>query len=160
MSDQPSHLIQDLESRRQQAREAGGKDRIARQHDRGKLTARERLEILLDEGSFEEMDAELSSADPLEFCAAKPYGESLESARERSGESEAVVTGRASVGGHPVVVGAMDFRFIGGSMGSVVGEKVARAAGRSTVRRACPRPGRAVATYPLPQLAPSAGIGW
>ena len=63
----------------------------------------------------------------MEFSAAKPYGVSLTSARERSGEIEAIVTGRATIGGHGVVLGAMDFRFIGATMGSVVGEKVTRA---------------------------------
>jgi len=91
------------------------------------MPARDRVVMLSDDGSFAEIDAELSSADPLNFDAAKPYGVSLASARERSGEVDAIVTGRASIGGHPAVVGAMDFRFIGATMGSVVGEKVTRA---------------------------------
>lgn len=91
------------------------------------LSAPERIALFADEGSLAEMDAGLVSADPLEFAAAKSYAESLSSARERSGLNEAVVTGRATIEGRPVVIGAMDFRFVGASMGSVVGEKIARA---------------------------------
>jgi len=89
--------------------------------------ARERIEMLADGGTFAEIDAGMSSADPLAFAAVKPYPESLASAKERSGLTEAVVTGRAQIAGHPVVLGAMDLAFVGASMGSVVGEKVARA---------------------------------
>jgi len=91
------------------------------------LTAPERIELLSDEGSFVEFDAELVSCDPLGFVAVKSYNESLERAREKSDLPEAIVTGRATIGGMPVILGVMDFRFIGASMGSVVGEKVARA---------------------------------
>lgn len=90
------------------------------------LTAYDRVEMFADPGTFEEFDAGVGSSDPLGFVAAKPYTESLASAHERSGLTEGVVFGRASIGGHPVVLGAMDFRFIGASMGSAVGEKVAR----------------------------------
>jgi acetyl-CoA carboxylase carboxyl transferase subunit beta len=91
------------------------------------VPALERIEMLVDEGSFVQTEADLVGADPLEFCAAKPYTQSLASAREKSGLNEAVLTGRATIGGTPVVLGVMDFRFIGASMGSVVGEKIARA---------------------------------
>lgn len=91
------------------------------------LTAPERIFLLVDAGSFGEIDADLESGDPLGFVSAKPYAASLERARERSGLPEAVVTGRATIGGHRAVLGVMDFRFIGASMGSVVGEKIARA---------------------------------
>ena len=91
------------------------------------LTAPQRIELLTDEGSFVEIDADLEPCDPLGFVAAKSYETSLEVAREKSGLNEAVITGRATIGGVPVVFGAMDFRFIGASMGSVVGEKVTRA---------------------------------
>jgi len=91
------------------------------------LTAHQRIELLVDEGSFAETDAGMASGDPLEFVAAKSYVTSLEGAREKSGLTEAVITGTASIGGVPIVLGAMDFRFIGASMGSVVGEKVTRA---------------------------------
>ncbi|MCX8006964.1 MAG: acetyl-CoA carboxylase, carboxyltransferase subunit beta [Coriobacteriia bacterium] len=99
------------------------------------LTAFERLLALADDGTFEETDATMTSTDPLRFTAAKPYAETLAAAREKTGLSEAVVTGRALVGGHPAVLGAMDFRFIGASMGSVVGEKVSRAFDRARDER-------------------------
>lgn len=91
------------------------------------ISAPERIAALVDEGSFVEMDAGLSPGDPLAFDAAKPYSASLEKARAQSGQNEAIVTGHAAIDGRPVVIGAMDFRFVGASMGSVVGEKVARA---------------------------------
>lgn len=91
------------------------------------LPAPDRVGMLADAGTFEEFDAGLTSADPLEFVAAKTYPESLEQAKARSGLAEAFVVGRAEIGGHRVVLGSMDFRFIAASMGSVVGEKVARA---------------------------------
>jgi acetyl-CoA carboxylase carboxyl transferase subunit beta len=86
------------------------------------------LRILADEGTFQEMDAGIASADPLEFTDLKPYRQRLESAEKKTGRKEAVVTGRANLEGIPVALAVMDFSFIGGSMGSVVGEKIARAA--------------------------------
>jgi acetyl-CoA carboxylase carboxyl transferase subunit beta len=91
------------------------------------LPAHGRIALLVDENSFVEMDAALTSGDPLAFVAARPYTESLERARASSGLTEALVAGRARLGGREVVVGAMDFRFIGASMGSAVGEKITRA---------------------------------
>jgi acetyl-CoA carboxylase carboxyl transferase subunit beta len=99
------------------------------------LTAAQRVELLTDEGSFTEIDADIEPCDPLGFVAAKSYEVSLDSAREKSGMTEAVITGRATIGGEPVVFGAMDFRFIGASMGSVVGEKVTRAFELATSER-------------------------
>src|SRR5574340_1682095 len=90
------------------------------------LIAYDRIMTLVDAGSFVEVDAELTSRDPLVFTAAKPYPASLDKARETTGLGEAAVIGRAAIGGFPVAVGAMDFRFIGASMGSVVGEKITR----------------------------------
>jgi acetyl-CoA carboxylase carboxyl transferase subunit beta len=91
------------------------------------LTAEERIAYLVDEGSFAEIDASVASTDPLHFSSGKPYTESLASAREKTGMREAILTGRATIDCRAVVVGAMDFRFVGASMGSAVGEKVARA---------------------------------
>jgi acetyl-CoA carboxylase carboxyl transferase subunit beta len=82
--------------------------------------------MLFDDGNFEELDAEVMSIDPLEFVDTKPYAERLRQAREGSGVSEAVLNGKGKVGGHLVFAGAMDMTFIGGSMGSAVGEKVTR----------------------------------
>ena len=91
------------------------------------LTAPQRIELLADETSFVEFDADLRPCDPLEFVAAKSYGLQLAVAAEKSGLPEAIITGRATISDAPVVLGVMDFRFIGASMGSVVGEKVTRA---------------------------------
>lgn len=91
------------------------------------LTAEERIESLVDPGTFTETDAGLTSVDPLAFDGGKPYSASLARARETTGMPEAILTGRARIAGHEVVLGVMDFRFIGASMGSAVGEKVARA---------------------------------
>jgi acetyl-CoA carboxylase carboxyl transferase subunit beta len=88
--------------------------------------AHERLAMLFDDGNFEELDAEVMSIDPLEFVDTKPYAERLIQARESSGVSEAILNGKGKVGGHLVFAGAMDMTFIGGSMGSAVGEKVTR----------------------------------
>ncbi len=91
------------------------------------ITGPERIELLADEGSFVEIDGDLVPCDPLQFSAAKSYGDSIERARAKSGLNEAVITGRATIGGIDCVLGVMDFRFIGASMGSVVGEKITRA---------------------------------
>jgi len=91
------------------------------------LTARERLKMLLDEGSFEETDANIAPCDPLHFVDSKPYTQRLEQYQKKTGLKDAIVTGTGSVQGKPVVIGVMDSRFIMASMGSVVGEKVTRA---------------------------------
>ena len=88
--------------------------------------ARERLDELFDEGEYEELDAEITSADPLEFVDSKPYKERIKQAREASGLPEAIISAKGRVGGHVVFAGAMDMSFIGGSMGSAVGEKITR----------------------------------
>lgn len=92
------------------------------------------LELLLDPGSFRERDADLRSVDPLGFADLKPYPERLEAAEEKTGRTEAVVTGQGELDGIPLCAAVMDFRFIGGSMGSVVGEKIARIGRRSLER--------------------------
>lgn len=91
-----------------------------------RIGARERLAMLFDDGKYEELDAEVISIDPLEFIDTKPYPERLKQARKNSGVPEAIVNGRGKVGDHLVLAGAMDMAFIGGSMGSAVGEKVTR----------------------------------
>jgi acetyl-CoA carboxylase carboxyl transferase subunit beta len=93
-----------------------------------RISARERLKLLADEGSFIEMDAALTSDDPLHFRDKMPYRERIEENRKKSGLQEAAISGEAAIEGHPAVVVFMDFSFMGGSMGSVVGEKVVRAA--------------------------------
>ncbi|PYS51712.1 MAG: acetyl-CoA carboxylase carboxyl transferase subunit beta [Acidobacteria bacterium] len=91
-----------------------------------RIGARERLSLLFDEGKYEEMDSEVVSIDPLKFFDTKPYPERIKQAQELTGLPEAVITGRGTVGGYLVFAGAMDILFIGGSMGSAVGEKITR----------------------------------
>ena len=91
-----------------------------------RLDAERYVEVLLDEGTFQEMDAELGSADPLGFTDLKPYAERIAAAESKVGRKDAVITGTGTVEGLDVCLAVMDFRFIGGSMGSVVGEKIAR----------------------------------
>lgn len=88
------------------------------------IDAWSRIESLFDENTFEESDANLTSANPLEF---PDYEEKLEKDRQKTGLSEAVVTGKGTIEGHAMQVAVMDSRFRMGSMGSAVGEKIARA---------------------------------
>ena len=86
----------------------------------------QRIELLLDDRSFVEHDAGLESGDPLGFHDQKPYVQRLESSRAKTGLREAAVWGIGTIDGQRVAIGLFDFRFMGGSMGSVVGEKLAR----------------------------------
>lgn len=86
------------------------------------LSAKERLGSLADPGTFHELPLPPVAEDPLGFCDQVPYRERLNRAREETGLSEAVVVGEATVGGYPVVLAVLDFRFVGGSMGVAVGE--------------------------------------
>lgn len=95
------------------------------------LSAREWIELLFDEQSFDEQYTGIPTPDPLRFQDSQSYPERLEEARRKTGDSEAVVTGSAKIGGMPVVVAVSDFRFIGGTMGYVVGERVAHAMDRA-----------------------------
>lgn len=95
------------------------------------LGARERIKFMLDEGSFEEMDADMASLDPLDFAGPKTYKEKIKKDQEVTGLKEAAVTGEGAIDGHKVIFGVTDSRFIMGSMGSVVGEKLTRAIERS-----------------------------
>jgi acetyl-CoA carboxylase carboxyl transferase subunit beta len=92
-----------------------------------RISARERIALLADAGSFEERDSGLTTLDPLSFKDTKRYRERVRAAVEKTGLSEAVVCGLARLGGLPAVLCAFEFGFLGGSMGSVVGEKLARA---------------------------------
>ena len=93
-----------------------------------RISARERLGLLVDEGSFIEMDAGLTSNDPLAFRDKVLYREKLEENKRKTGLEDAAISGEATVEGNPVILVVMDFSFVGGSMGSVVGEKIVRAA--------------------------------
>jgi acetyl-CoA carboxylase carboxyl transferase subunit beta len=95
----------------------------------GKLTASERISQTFDEGSWKEMDAKISPADPLSFVDGKgPYVEKVKQACEKTGLSESVTTGIGQINGISAVAAIMDFRFLGGSLGSGTGEKILRAA--------------------------------
>jgi acetyl-CoA carboxylase carboxyl transferase subunit beta len=89
-----------------------------------RISARQRIEQLVDPGSFEEMFDDIEPADPLKFVDRKTYKERLKSERETSGEKDAVVCGKAFIKGRPIMIAAMDPTFMMGSMGSVVGEKI------------------------------------
>src|SRR5947208_9852317 len=99
-----------------------------------KISAYDRIHLLMDAGWIEH-DASLYSTDPLDFNSTKPYKESLTSLPEKVGVREAVVNVEGHMDGAPVVLSAMEYSFIGGSMGSVVGEKITRAIERSLENR-------------------------
>jgi len=91
-----------------------------------KLTAAERINQLVDPGSFKEINHDIKSTNFLEFKDSKSYTKRIDSAMVRSSLNDAIITGLAKILGSPTALGVMDFSFMGGSMGSVVGEKVAR----------------------------------
>jgi acetyl-CoA carboxylase carboxyl transferase subunit beta len=99
------------------------------------ITVWQRIEQLCEPGSFEEVATGLRSTDPLGFIAVKAYADRLEAARKSTGLEDACVVGTAKIGDHKVVFGASDSRFLRGSMGSVVGEKFARAVELATQLR-------------------------
>jgi acetyl-CoA carboxylase carboxyl transferase subunit beta len=100
-----------------------------------RLGARKRLELLLDDESYTELDAELASSDPLHFTDTKPYAQRLQDAQHKLGMKDAILTAEGRLNGRPVICCSMEFGFIGGSMGAVVGEKVARAIDRALERK-------------------------
>ena len=100
-----------------------------------RLGARRRLELLLDEEPWTEHDADLLSTDPLHFTDVKPYAQRLLEAEQKLGMKDAIITAEGKLCGRPVTCCSMEFGFIGGSMGAVVGEKVARAIERSLAQR-------------------------
>lgn len=100
-----------------------------------RLSAAARIELLVDPGSFHELDAGLASLDPLGFVDQKPYPDRIAAAQLATGLRDAAVRGTAAIDGHHVSICVMDFGFMGGSMGAVVGEKVARAAELATEER-------------------------
>jgi acetyl-CoA carboxylase carboxyl transferase subunit beta len=95
------------------------------------------LDLLLDSGSFEEIDAELESTDFLHYKDTKRYTDRIRENQKKTGLKDAIRTGTGSLCAKPVVIGVMNFDFIGGSMGSVVGEKIARATDLAAERK-CP----------------------
>lgn len=95
------------------------------------------FEIIFDDNKYTELDTDLESGDPLEFEDTKKYKDRIIAAQKKSNLKDAVSTGVGKINGEPLVVAAMDFAFIGGSMGSVVGEKIARAIDKA-IEKKCP----------------------
>ena len=92
-----------------------------------RVNARTRIKQLFDEGSFEELFTDIKPTDPLVFVDTESYKDRIEAAQKKTGLNDAVITGLGTIDGHKVSCAVMDFDFMGGSMGSVVGEKVTRA---------------------------------
>jgi acetyl-CoA carboxylase carboxyl transferase subunit beta len=100
-----------------------------------RLTVAQRLSVTVDRGTFKEILADLTIGDPLEFVDSKPYPARIEQARASSGRNDAVVVGFGKIENRAVGIGVMDFEFMGGSMGVVVGEKLARLFDQACERR-------------------------
>jgi len=100
-----------------------------------KLSFRERIAITVDNGAFIEYDKDIRSTNFFNFSDTKSYTERIEDNMKNTGLSDAIVTGEGKIAGHPVVLGIMDFSFMGGSMGSVVGEKVTLAVERAIEKK-------------------------
>lgn len=100
-----------------------------------RISAKERINLITDAASFIELDSELRSPDPLGFKDTVSYKERLEENEKKTGLSEAAIYGDAKINGREVVIAVLDFSFMGGSMGTVVGEKITRAVERAIERR-------------------------
>ncbi len=100
-----------------------------------RITARERIDLLVDPGTFVEFDDHLQSEDPLQFKDSQKYRDRVKTARKKTGLNDAVISGICTLDGVKVVLSVFDFFFMGGSMGSVVGEKVTRAAEKAVEER-------------------------
>ncbi len=100
-----------------------------------RIDARTRLALLLDDNQYETFDGDISSTDPLKFVDLKPYSSRLKQAQEDTGLNDAVINAQGKLLGRPVVVSVMEYAFIGGSMGAVVGEAITRAVERSVDTR-------------------------
>ncbi len=99
------------------------------------LNAKERIELIVDKGSFKEHDTNLFTVDPLEFKGPKTYPEKLQSDQKRTGLKEAIITGIGKINGQPAALAVTDSRFIMGSMGSVVGERITRIIEKATAQK-------------------------
>src|ERR1700687_2629609 len=100
-----------------------------------RIDARPRLAQLLDDNQYETFDGNISSTDPLKFVDLKPYSSRLKQAQKDTGLKDAIINAQGKLLGKPVVVSVMEYAFIGGSMGAVVGEAITRAVERSAVSR-------------------------
>jgi acetyl-CoA carboxylase carboxyl transferase subunit beta len=96
-----------------------------------RISSRERLSMMLDDGHYEEFDTDISPVDALEFKDTKAYKKRIVEYQKKTGMKDAVISCKGAIGGYPVIVGIMHFGFMGGSMGSVVGEKLTRCAERA-----------------------------
>jgi acetyl-CoA carboxylase carboxyl transferase subunit beta len=101
-----------------------------------RIRAVDRLKMTLDDSEWSELDPGLYATDPLAFADTKPYSERLALTQKSTGMLDALLTGEGKIGGHPAIVCAMEMSFVGGSLGSVVGEKLTRAIERCIARRA------------------------
>ncbi len=99
------------------------------------MTVEERLQLIADHGSFQEWDSELVPGNPLDFVDTQPYHHRVKKAQDKTGKNEAILTGRCQIHSIPVTLGIFDFSFMGGSMGSVVGEKICRTIDRAVEQR-------------------------
>jgi acetyl-CoA carboxylase carboxyl transferase subunit beta len=100
-----------------------------------RITARERIDLLVDPGTFQEFDSQIHSEDPLQFKDSVKYRDRVKAAVKKTGLSDAVISGTCTLDGMPVVLTVFDFFFMGGSMGSVVGEKITRAIEKAVENR-------------------------
>src|SRR5947209_19081113 len=100
-----------------------------------RIDARTRLSLLLDENEYETFDGDIGSTDPLKFVDLKPYSSRLKQAQEDTGLKDAIINAHGKLMGRPVVASVMEYAFIGGSMGSVVGEMITRAIERAAETR-------------------------
>ncbi|SBO41966.1 acetyl-CoA carboxylase, carboxyltransferase subunit beta [Cyanobium sp. NIES-981] len=100
-----------------------------------RIDSEERIRLIADPGSFEPLDSDVAPTDPLAFKDRRSYADRLRDSQQSTGLRDAVVTGLCRTGGLPLALGVMDFRFMGGSMGSVVGEKLTRLIEEATARR-------------------------
>ncbi len=99
------------------------------------IPARRRLDFVVDSSTFVEYDAGLVSADPLEFKDSKRYPSRVKESQEKTGQNDAIICGEANVEGQPALIGIFEFNFMGGSLGSVVGEKITRLIERAIEKR-------------------------
>jgi len=99
------------------------------------IPARRRIDCVVDPGTFIEYDAELVSADPLEFKDSKRYSSRVKESQEKTGQKDAILCGEAKIEGQSAMVGIFEFNFMGGSLGSVVGEKITRLIERAVKKR-------------------------
>ncbi len=100
-----------------------------------RITAKERIDLLVDPGSFEEFDSQIKSEDPLQFKDSKKYKDRIKDAVKKTKQNEAVICGTCTIEGKEVVIAVFDFFFLGGSMASAVGEKITRAIEMAVKRR-------------------------